>query len=48
MVMDIRRLLDRFFDTKGFTDEQLIKLWKQSTLNDSFLGNKIVDVIEMA
>lgn len=28
--MDIRRLLDKFFDTTNFTDEQLLRLWEKS------------------
>ncbi len=27
--MDIRRLLDRIFDTSNFTDEQLLDIWKE-------------------
>jgi hypothetical protein len=35
--MDIRRLLDKFFDTRGFTDKQLLQLWEKSTLKNSHL-----------
>jgi hypothetical protein len=43
--MEIRRLLDKFFDTKGFTDKQLLILWEKSTLKDSYLGRKAFDEI---
>jgi hypothetical protein len=33
--MEIRRLFDKFFDTNGFTEEQLQRLWEKSTLKDS-------------
>lgn len=36
--MDIRRLLDKFFDTKDFTDKQLLQLWEKSTLRNSHLS----------
>lgn len=36
--MDIRRLLDKFFDTKGFSDKQLVKIWEKSSLKNSPLA----------
>lgn len=33
--MEIRRLLDKFFDTKGFTDKELLRLWEKSSLKNS-------------
>jgi hypothetical protein len=35
MLVEIRRLLDKFFDTKGFTDKQLLQLWEVSALKNS-------------
>jgi len=37
--MEIRRLMDKFFDTRNFTDEQLLQIWEKSALKINSLNN---------